>query len=177
MPIAMNRKLQSLYDLAEADRKRILDMVSRLTEEKFGHNPPDKWSISQILAHLIAAERLSLQYMKKKSLGIKEAGNSGIWEEIKFLILKVSQRLPLKYKAPKMLAESQPEKLSLSEITAQWDETRKDLKAFIENWEDHHLKKKIYKHVVSGRLNILHAVSFFREHAIHHLPQIKRLLH
>jgi uncharacterized damage-inducible protein DinB len=172
----MIRKLQYIFDRAEADRKEILNMISSLTEEKFSHSQADKWSISQILAHLIAAERLSLQYMKKKTLGINQVDNSGFWEEVKFFFLKISQRLPLKYKAPSVLAENQPPKLSQSEIIEQWDAVRSDLKQFIENWEEKNLKKKIYKHVFSGRLNILHAVGFFREHAIHHLPQIKRLL-
>jgi hypothetical protein len=91
-------------------------------------------------------------------------------------LLKISQRLPLKYKAPSILAESEAEMLSLAEITARWNMVRNDLRIFLEKWEDRHVKKKIYKHAVSGRLNMVHAVSFFREHAMHHLPQIKRLL-
>jgi hypothetical protein len=114
--------------------------------------------------------------MKKKSLGIKEAGNSGLWEDLKFFILKISQRVPLKYKAPRVLAESEPPTLSYNEIAKAWEHERNELKTFLEHLEDADVKKKIYKHVFSGRLNVMQAVSFFREHANHHLPQIKRLL-
>ncbi len=172
----MNQKLQRIFDGAEADRKKILAQVADLSEDKFSQQPANKWSISQILAHIILAERISLQYMRKKSLGIDSAGDSGLWEDLKFLVLKFSQRVPLKYKAPKVLAENEPETLTYKEIEKEWQQGRDELKKFIETFRDEQMKKKIYRHPVSGMLNVMQAVAFFREHANHHLPQIRRLL-
>jgi uncharacterized damage-inducible protein DinB len=171
----MNQKLLRIFERAEADRKAILDIIKNLPEDKFSHRPVNKWSISQIIAHIILAERFSLQYMKKKSLGIDSVGKSGLWEDLKFFILKISQRIPMKYKAPKVLGES-PQPLSREDAVRQWLQVRNELHAFISTLDNQHVKKKIYKHPVSGRLNVMQAVSFFREHANHHLPQIKRLL-
>jgi uncharacterized damage-inducible protein DinB len=171
----MNQKVQCIFDLAETDRLKILELVSRMSEEKFLHRRNRKWSVSQILSHLITAERLSLLYMKKKSLGKKEVDDSGVWEEIKFLILKISQRLPFKYKAPPVLNE-EPKSLSFEAIVKQWQLVRKDFSQFADTLEEEDLKKKIYKHPFAGRLNVMHAIAFFREHANHHLPQIKHLL-
>jgi hypothetical protein len=95
---------------------------------------------------------------------------------LKFTLLKISQRVPLKYKAPKVLGEDQPPGLSLAEISKQWNETRNDLRLLLETFDDDHLKRKIYKHPFSGRLNAMHAVSFMREHVNHHLPQILKIL-
>src|SRR4051812_3155727 len=154
----MNQKVQHIFDLAEADRIKILERVSRMPEEKFSQRRNQKWSVSQILSHLITAERLSLLYMKKKSLGIKEVDNSGIWEEIKFLTLKISQRLPLKYKAPPVLNE-EPKVLAFPEIVKQWQAVRKDFSQFADSLDRQDLKKKIYKHPFAGRLNVTHAIS------------------
>jgi uncharacterized damage-inducible protein DinB len=172
----MHGKVSYIFDRAEKDRLRILELIATADEEKLSHHPSGKWSINQILSHLITAERLSLLYMKKKSLGIHQVNVSGLWEEIKFALLKISQRVPIRYKAPAVLAQNKPEKLSYSEIVAQWTEVRNELKAFLQQLDAIGLQKKIYKHPVAGRLNVLHAVSFLREHANHHLPQIKRLL-
>jgi hypothetical protein len=172
----MHTKLLALYEKAENERKVILSSIAALPEQKFFHRQGNKWSISQILVHLMTAENFSLQYMKKKSLGISQAGDTGLIEDLKFLILKMSQRVPLKYKAPKLLGEDSPKALPLSRIEELWDASRFELKIFLETFQDETLKKKIYKHPVVGRLNIIQAVSFLREHVNHHLPQIRRLL-
>jgi hypothetical protein len=172
----MHRKLLQIFELAESERTAILNLTAALPEGKFFHrSAPEKWSVSQILYHIMLSERLSLIYMKKKSQGIDTAGDSGIIEELKFIALKVSQRLPLKFKAPDVLSGKEPLALSHAEIVAQWASVRKDLMAFSETIPDKYIKRKIYKHPFAGKLNIIQAAAFIREHVNHHLPQIKRL--
>ncbi|HYC86509.1 MAG TPA: DinB family protein, partial [Chryseosolibacter sp.] len=82
----MHEKLRQIYQVAEKERLKVLQLVQPLSEEEIRHSPRSgKWSISQILSHIIEAERISISYMQKKILGIEAAGNSGIWEETKFL--------------------------------------------------------------------------------------------
>ncbi|HRF34344.1 MAG TPA: hypothetical protein PLM56_12645, partial [Cyclobacteriaceae bacterium] len=57
-----------------------------------------------------------------------------------------------------------------------WSKTRMELKELLDRISDDQLKRKIYKHPVVGKLNMVQTVRFFREHIIHHTPQIKRLL-
>ena len=172
----LNTKLQRHFDQLEADRKELLDQLTGVPVEKY-HARPDarKWSISQILTHIFVSERLSLAYMKKKSLGIETLENSGPIEAIKLYMLKISQRIPLKYRAPKAVVQNTPEPLALSELKEQWNSLRNDLRDFLETIEDKNIHKKIYRHPV-GRFNVVQAVIFFREHFRHHLPQINRLL-
>ncbi len=172
----MDSKLASVFERAEARRKELLSMVSVLPDKTFYYAPAQKWSISQILVHLILAEELSLQYIRKKSLGIEQAGNTNILHDLKYQALRISQRLPLKYKAPRVLGESAPSTLPLEQIVGKWDHMRSELRKYLEAMESRHVKRKIYKHAVAGRLNILHAVDFFNEHLNHHLPQIRRLI-
>lgn len=172
----MDSKLASVFEQAEARRKTLLSMVSGLSDKTFYYASAEKWSISQILAHLILAEQLSLQYIRKKSLGIEQAGDTNVLDDLKYAALKISQRLPLKYKAPKVLGEGAPSQLSLEQITIKWNDTRNELKSLLDGMESRHVKRKIYKHAIAGRLNILHAVDFFTEHLNHHFPQIRRLI-
>lgn len=175
-PESLNPKLQHLFDLLEADRHKLLEKADELSTEQFNRARPGKWSLNQILAHLIAAEEMSLAYMNKKIPGIRDAGETGVWEELKMVALKGSQRLPFKFKAPRAVIENTPSYSNLEQLKSHWDNERAELKRFLENFNDDQLRKKIYRHIRAGRLNIQHALIFFREHYLHHWPQIKRLL-
>jgi hypothetical protein len=172
----MDEKLRNLIKKLEHQRKQIIDEVSLISPEQYHKRVKGKWSIAMILTHLVTSERLSLGYMKKKSLGIDTAGETGWAESIKSLLLTISQHLPFRFKAPKAVLESTPPALSFESLTKEWSTLRAELIAFVETIEQKHIHKKIYKHPVAGRLNIIQALRFSREHIIHHLPQIKRLL-
>ena len=128
------------------------------------------------MAHIITGERLSVQYLNKKILGISEAENSGVVEELKMIVLKLSQRLPFKFKAPRTVVEKTPSYQNLNNLIADWDNARSELKTLLEKFQDDQINKKVYRHVRAGLLNIQHALLFFREHIVHHAPQIKRLI-
>ena len=172
----MNSKLQHLFDSLETDRINLMSALKTLSPDKLQRAPEGKWSIHQILAHIIAAEKLSVMYLNKKILGIKDVEDTGLLEEIKMVLLQISQRLPLKFKAPRVVVENTHAYASMEELTKDWGKTRVELKTLLEKFEDTHIRKKIYKHIRAGRLNIQHALMFLREHIIHHTPQIKKLL-
>lgn len=174
----MNHAFHTIFNELELQRVGILNRVKDLSVEKFNRVPSaGKWSISQILTHILIAEQLSVGYMKKKALGIDQAKNSGFLEALRLEILKISQRIPaIKYKAPKVVVTNTPPAFSLDELTSRWEAHSKDLKAFLEKIEDRNVKRLLYKHPVAGRLDARQAMVFFREHTNHHWPQIKRLL-
>lgn len=151
-------------------------MISPLSTEQLNAHPKGKWSIAQVLSHLISSERLSVNYMNKKILGIQEAPDSGLADACKTILLIVSQRLPLKFKAPKVLVEKTVQYQSALQLIEAWEKTRHELKEVLARLNDDQLKRKIYRHPLAGMLNIQQALRFFREHIIHHTPQIKNLL-
>jgi hypothetical protein len=115
--------------------------------------------------------------MKKKSLGVDQLDNAGVLEIFKLTLLKISQRVPVfRYKAPKVLVTSTPTSLPFKDIVSKWDEFRGELKKFLESIPKQHIRKKIYKHHIVGRLDAAQAIVFLREHFQHHMPQIRTLL-
>jgi len=135
-----------------------------------------KWSVSQIVGHLILTEELSVGYINKKINAIKEVGRTGVFGELKMLVFIISQRLPLKYKAPKSLGEQPRSFPDFASLEKDWDAVRQQLKLLLERFPEEGLKKKIYRHPVMGRCNIVHALISLKEHIAHHYPQIKRQL-
>jgi uncharacterized damage-inducible protein DinB len=173
----VNATLNHHFEQLQEGTRILLKEVSTLSSSTYHHIPGEgKWSISQILTHILTAERLSILYLKKKSLGYKSFTNTGIVEELKFFILKVSQRIPLRYKAPRVVVENTPEALSYGDLVRQWESLRQDIRAFLETISDEDLRKKVYKHPRVGMLNVIHAVQFLREHIIHHHPQVTRII-
>lgn len=172
----MNTQLQQLFNSLEAQRQQLLDRAKNTTDS-FNRSPGNnKWSVHQILAHLVGAEKLSVQYLTKKIQGIDEAEDSGWVESLKMIVLKASQRLPLKFTAPKPVVASTASYESLEALTADWDNVRAELKKLLEQVKNDQVKRKIFKHVLVGKLNIQQALQFLSEHIAHHLPQVNRLL-
>ena len=82
----------------------------------------------------------------------------------------------LKYNAPKHLKANTPEAVALEELDRRWTVLRNDLLQFLESIEESNVHKLVYKHPIAGRFDVIQCLQFMREHYLHHLPQIKRLL-
>jgi uncharacterized damage-inducible protein DinB len=172
----VNSKLETHFQLLEQQRGKILSEVKASSPDALNHSRNGKWSISQIAGHLVQAERMSVAYMTKKINAIQAVENTGLWGELKLFVFIVSQRIPLKYKAPSNLGEKPPAYPDFASLESDWHESRQSLKQFLETVPDWGLNKMIYRHPVMGRCSVLNALAFFREHCIHHYPQIKRQL-
>jgi uncharacterized damage-inducible protein DinB len=172
----MNAELLRIIEKLEKDKELIFTHVARLSPDQYHHKPNEKWSVGQILTHLLTSERLALLYMRKKSLGIANLNNSGWMEPVKLILLQLSQRLPLRYKAPKPIVDHTPEALDFDDLKKQWGASRSELRTFLETIDEQNVRKLIFKHPIAGRFNAMQGVTFLHEHMLHHLPQIKRLL-
>ncbi len=174
----MHPPFQNLFDEIESQRKSILDSLRHMTVDQLNEAPASgKWSVSQILSHLITAERMSVMYMQKKIQGVAESGDTGLWEEVKINVLKISQRLPgLKFRAPQKVVENTTLYNDHSTIIHEWDLVRGELKLLLEKIPAQYVNRRIYRHVLAGYLNARQALIFLREHVTHHVPQIKKLV-
>lgn len=172
----MTASLQETFQRLEKQRVDLLRSLENLPPDQLRSHPQGKWSIQQILEHLVTSERLSLHYLRKKVLGIEQADDSGIWEEMKVVLLIVSQRMPgIRFRAPKPVIEQTTSYADLKSLADDWAQLRQDMWAFLESLPPHRERRKIYRHPVAGLLNIRQTLIFFREHTIHHTPQIQRL--
>lgn len=171
----MNSRLQSLFDSLEKKKHEVLAAIQHVSDEDFSkRSDPDKWSISEILAHLQTSESLSTQYIIKKSQGLAEAENTTLKHDVLMVLVKISQRLPFKFRAPNVVTTNTPAYATKKELITHWDKTRQQIKELLEKFSEDQIKKQIYRHPRIGLINIQHGLIFFREHIIHHYPQVKR---
>ena len=173
----MNQSIEKRFQQIEQQRIFLLTALRDRSVEELTYQPaPGKWSLMQILAHLVTAEKMSLAYLQKKILGIDDATDTGWKEDLRIGLLKISQRLPLKFKAPGRVVESTPAYTSFDQLRSDWDSVRAQLAEILERFPENRLKRKVYKHPFAGMLNITQMLIFFREHITHHQPQIRRVL-
>ncbi len=173
----MNSSLENWIGRLQTDRMELCTTLSGIPEEQFTRpSQPGKWSIAEIVAHLITADRLSLEYMKKKSGAIETVGDAGWFEDFKMLAFTISQRIPIKYNAPKGVLQNTPRSIELSNLSNDWNAILQDYKIFLEGIPEQYTRRKIYKHPILGRIDARLCLQTLHEHYHHHLPQIKRLL-
>ena len=170
----MHKQLSEVLEKLDRDTQHVIAILQQVPADVLHHSDGNNWSALQIATHIATAERTSLQYMQKKYLGVNQLANTGLTEAVKLLLLKLSQRLPIRYKAPVHVVERTPAMESLQALTAYWMETRDTLRNFLSDIPEVQIRKKIYKHPIAGYLNVVQGVAFLREHLLHHLPQIEK---
>ncbi len=168
-------RLEKSYQTLEKQRKLFLADIMKYDSSIIHHSTDGNWSMVQVISHLITSEKTSLDYLEKKMQGIQQASNATWWESIKVIGLIVSQRLPFKYKAPKGAKLPDPESRPMDDLISQWTAQRQRLHAILGKFTEKDVKKKVYRHVVIGLVDIRHMMIFFREHITHHQWQINRI--
>jgi uncharacterized damage-inducible protein DinB len=133
------------------------------------------WSTVQVLAHVILAERLSLEYLQKKIQRPESIPRSGVISALKSGALAVFLRLPFKVSAPVRSADV-PDTAELSDLEREWDEVRNGLRTFVGDLPAELAGRAIYRHPVAGRLSLEQTLRFLIEHLSRHTRQIDRLL-
>lgn len=172
----MKEKVLRSFDYLEKQRFAILKKAESLHSQQFELSPGEgRWSMAEVLAHIIKAEALSLKYMERMYSRIDDVPNAGILSSVRFQLLKWGLNLPMKYKAPAM-ADTTGTVSGLDELEREWERIRNRLKRLIETCDEDCLKKAIYKHPRAGYLNLRQAVVFMSLHIQHHEGQINELL-
>jgi uncharacterized damage-inducible protein DinB len=168
----VQKNIEKQFTKLEAQREDLLRRVESSSASVLNSKPGGKWSVLEILTHILTAEQLSQAYLKKKLQGIESLPEAGLSSRIRSGLLTISQRLPLKYKAPRRVVENTPEGLPLDEIRKRWDSSRQEYRELLEGFTAATVSKAVYKHPRAGYLNVLQMITFYRDHIVHHRPQI-----
>lgn len=170
----MNKKLETALYKMEVAKTRLFELVSQYSEEQQRYRPSAKeWSMLDVVEHLAEAEAGTNLLMKKyppnkstKAVTLKNIIYCWLFHGF-FL-------LPTKVKAPSMLKPPQSD-LSLKEWSVKWNKEREIFKNTVENLNETKLNVMVFKHPVTGAMNMFHTILFQTNHVKHHLHQIKRI--
>ena len=171
----MHSEVQLRFERLQNSKQRFEDMINAAARDPHAAREGE-WSIAQVVEHLLASEKGTLGYMKKKSSGGWDALEDEA-EQHRASSAAINARLESneRYKAPEVLPEPTNAQ-SLHALFSAWNELRKEMHAFLESVEPQHLHKLVFRQPAAGMLTVLQTLEFMDAHLRHHIPQIERII-
>lgn len=164
------RRFQHLED----QRHAVVGMLEKHPAEALAKAPgPEAWSAAQVVLHLAMAEEGLLKYiaLKREKGGHRPAG---IGAPFRLALLELALWLPLKYKAPEVVAQVPP--CTWQEASGRWEAARQALHAVCRELPEEHLRHDLIKHPLAGKFPMTTGLRFVQRHVAHHIPQLRRVL-
>lgn len=172
----MNKKLYNKFNQLEDLKNQVLKMIESIKKENlYAKSTEEKWSVVQILNHILESETGTTKYIRKKLKTPDALKAINFKSKLKGSLLMLALKSSFKFKAPKVLGEPSNE-TPIEELLEKWNNTRTFLKQTIQNFPEELLEKQIFKHPKSGHMNIFQTLDFLNNHLNHHIVQIKKLL-
>jgi hypothetical protein len=174
LPPKVDKQLQQLdVELIEL-LKTLKDYSERTLNKKPAEN---KWSVLQVMNHLILVEGYGKAYAEKKmsfNPELKKAGLGGTWR--KFL-MNAFVKYPFKINAPEPVSGNNlPEESGFWETAKKWKQQREELRAFFEKIPAEHFNKELFKHGFAGKMSLYGLMDFNVAHFKRHRRQINKIL-
>ena len=172
----MHKKLSSKLSKLSDKTEKLMNQLDGENLEILQKKPDENsWSVIQILNHLMVSESSSLNYVKKKILGIDTVGKVGVSARARMLAMNLAFNGKRKFKAP-VYVDNPSNSDDLQQIKERWRELRGDLNTFLEDFPDEYIEKVVYRHPISGRVSTSQMIDFFIMHMRHHVHQVNRTL-
>jgi DinB superfamily len=167
------RRLNGWIQAFDDQRRALLDELAALPPEALKAKArPDKWSILEIVEHLVLAERFVLGGLRPAAELVarpRSLKNRCIYPIVLF-VLKFS--IPVKVPAKRMLPTGQA---SLADVRSAWDENLRWLRAYVAGLAPGGGRSAVFLHPVAGPITLTQALRMDRLHFAVHLRQIRRL--
>jgi uncharacterized damage-inducible protein DinB len=172
----MNSLLEKQFNQLEEERRQLFRELKIYDDAVINKKPaPGKWSVAEVIAHLITAEEMSLQYLMKKTQDTSRAEKETFKNKWRWLLVKIVFSANIKYKAPQIV-EPKSGYESLANLEMYWTKIRLQTLSVLNKLSDDELNKELWKHAIAGKMNLHHMVKFFRIHFRRHKKQIARTL-
>ncbi len=171
----MQPGFEQIFNTLEDDRSGLFKLLETVPEERLNLKPSeDKWSIVQIVFHIVKADRVSVFAIVKELKSGKNV-KSGSDAEFRSARLVEAMKSDTKFKAPGLFAKV-PDTYDLGELQKKWETSRVQLKEILEELPEEAGDLELYEHPYAGRLSLIQGLEFLHHHYLHHLKQIKKLL-
>lgn len=171
----MNKDINEKLEILENKKTDFLKCFELISDEKLNTQPAkDKWSLAQILYHVVKAEQgtvISFMNSIRKENNLNTVGAKAFF---KSLLLNLALKSNFKFKAPP-IAQKVPDNVNVKEVTNKWDEIRKDLKNTCLKIPEENYNKGIFKHPYIGLINLEQSLNFLINHINHHLLQVEKI--
>jgi uncharacterized damage-inducible protein DinB len=172
----MNAQLRKRFLQLEEERKNLFTDLRKYSDEVINKKPsPEKWSVAEVIAHVMTAEEYSLKYLQKKVLDTSQEKSETFKNKWRWLLVQTVFTFDIKFKAPEIV-EPKIGYTTLADLETNWANNRSETIKVITTLTDEEVNKTLWKHAVAGKMNLHHMVQFFGVHYNRHKKQIERTL-
>ena len=160
-----------LFQNLDINTQEILNLTENLTPAQLLLHPENKWSIIQILEHIILTDRIVIRLLSKKSESHSDTTEIHGHERLHRMIVTMRSRL---VNAPDML-QPKGDIQTLEAFKQVFTEQRLLLKSDIADGKIT-IDNRIEKHPYLGEMTMSDWMHFMPLHAKRHLEQIRDIL-
>jgi len=172
----MKKDLYIKFEELEKSRVALFKQLDGLNDKEINFkNDPAKWSVVQIIFHLVKSEQLTVIAFNRNLEKTQKLKNSGIMGFFRHISLSIALKSSLKFKAPRMLS-NMPDKYDIQELKNKWDTIRNNFSEVLEKLPESIGNKATFKHPLAGWLNSNQMLDFLKNHFDHHNRQIQNLM-
>lgn len=172
----MSSTLEKDFQQLETERKQLFTDLKKHSDELLNKKPaPEKWSVAEVIAHLITAEEMSLKYLSKKIQDTAKEQPEGLKHKWRWLLVRIVFAFDIKFKAPEIV-EPKSGYQTLADLDTHWTNIRSQTLQVLQKLSAEERNKTLWKHAIAGKMNLHHMVQFFGTHYARHKKQIERTL-
>ena len=172
--VVMDARFEKMFQAFDERRCALLNQVEALSAERLVARPiPGKWSILEIVEHLVLAEREVLQNLAEPSELV--ARRRGLKAHLAYPMVMVALKcgIPVKAPSPRMLPKCNT---SLADLRRQWDESQRWFRSYVNALDREGFGRAVFAHPVAGPMNVGQTLHMGQLHVATHSRQIRRLI-
>lgn len=170
----MHPVFQRRFDKIEKTRSAFIDECKSILQDKIHFKPEGtKWSVVQIMQHLIKTEHATMLAIKRK-LGQKNSERETFKSRLRGISLQLSLLSIMKFKAPKLFSEF-PNEGTIEQLEADWNKVRQTFAEILSSLNAEDIGKIIFNHPRAGWISTRSTFAFIHAHMVHHIRQVARI--
>jgi hypothetical protein len=164
--MTIEQRLRSI----ETKRLRLMEEISGLTPDQcVAHPRPEKWSIQEIIEHLVLAEADVLGDLS--ALEQLEPGRRSLKDRALYLVVMFILRFDIPVRVPSrgMIPTGDA---SVHELGLRWEANHRRLRAWVAASEEKHLDRPLFRHPIAGAMTTTQSLRMLEVHLDRHTRQV-----
>ena len=155
-------------------RSQLFQKLDELSDEILHFKAgPDKWSIVEVIEHLVIAEEDLLQQLSA-NIPASTLNPASKTPDRYRMVIKVMEE-DIEVDVPDKRAEPRG-RLTLEELIGKWDDIRDRLSEYLDGIKAENKDDLVYRHPFGGPLNVIEALHFIEVHFDNHMRHIDRVV-
>jgi uncharacterized damage-inducible protein DinB len=166
--------IQETFDNLEIKYGKLLQQLNSLTDDVlYFKTGEDKWSIVEVIEHLVAAEENMLEHLTGATSATTLDPQDRSAKNYHIVIKVMTKDIPVDVPDESLEPHGQ---FSLEELLGRWDDTRKKTRTYIDGINSEKVEDLVYRHPFAGPLNMAETLRFIDVHFDNHMRHIDRII-